>query len=209
VDSHLCPTLEGPTRAPKLISRRGTGDRAAFRCPVTTDDLECWGSCGIPSAWHRPPTRLPGGSIPAHRRPSFPGLPPGSRGVALGEVGGMPHLATPPKRAWRLCRPSRRSARPARACFLGRTAVADVAPLGELRPALGVRDRRSPAKTPVDVGLHQLVLGSAVCTQFVPKQGAAILGQNRALGSGRPFPLGGWVVGVVATPCPRRSNLRS
>ena len=34
-------------------------------------------------------------------------VPPG-RVVALGEVGGMAHLATPTSRVWRLCRPSQR-----------------------------------------------------------------------------------------------------
>ena len=83
------------------------------------------GSCGIPSTWHRPTTRRPGGSprrVVSLRRAA---LPPGRRVVALREVDGMPHPAattspaTPPP-----ARPSRRPAarrgheplRPQRGC---------------------------------------------------------------------------------------------
>jgi hypothetical protein len=65
-----------------------------------------------------PTTRRPGGTIPSTRRPSLPGVPPGRRVVALGEVGGMPHPHHPTDRAWRWRRPSWRPARPARACFV-------------------------------------------------------------------------------------------
>jgi hypothetical protein len=54
--------------------------------------------CGIPSAWHSPTTRCPGGSTPLNHRPSMPGLPPGHRVVALGEVDGMPHPPPTPCR---------------------------------------------------------------------------------------------------------------
>jgi len=69
------------------------------------------GSCGIPSTWHSPTTRRPGGS--PRRVVTLPraALPPGRRVVALREVDGMPHpaatpcAATPPQ-----TRPSRRPA---------------------------------------------------------------------------------------------------
>jgi hypothetical protein len=53
--------------------------------------------------------------------------------------------------------------------LLDPVAFADVVPLGEPSPALGVRGGQRPAKMPVDVGQHSLVLGRAVCTQFVPR----------------------------------------
>ena len=51
---------------------------------------------GIPSTWRSPTTRRPGGNIPHNPWPRLPGLPPGRRVVALGEVGGMPHPTTSP-----------------------------------------------------------------------------------------------------------------
>jgi hypothetical protein len=95
--------------------------------------LARWESCGIPSSWHRPTTRLPGGSIPAHRRSRLPGLPPGSRVVALGEVGEMPHPAhtTEPGSALVSAIPEARP--PGEGMFVGdHAAFADVAPLREL-----------------------------------------------------------------------------
>jgi hypothetical protein len=52
---------------------------------VTTDDLGCRGSCGVPSIWHRSTTR----QAPRRNRSlRHPALPPGWRVVALREVDG-------------------------------------------------------------------------------------------------------------------------
>jgi hypothetical protein len=127
----------GPTRAPRLINQRARDIVPPSQCLATTDDRQRWEPCGIPSSWHRPTMRLPGGSIPAHRRTSLPSLPPGSCVVALGQVDGMPHPAHPPNRAWRLCRPSRRSGPPGEGMFcVGWAAFADVAPLRQCQPGL-------------------------------------------------------------------------
>jgi hypothetical protein len=62
-------------------------------------DLGRWGSCGIPSTWHSPTTRHPGGNLRQNRRVHRLALPPGCRVVALREVDGMPHPAHPPSRS--------------------------------------------------------------------------------------------------------------
>jgi hypothetical protein len=77
--------------------------------PLHSDHGYCMpGLGGIPSAWHSPTTRCPGGNIPPHRRPNLPCLPPGHRVVALGEVDGMP--PSPPARLNARVSPSRRPA---------------------------------------------------------------------------------------------------
>jgi hypothetical protein len=78
-------------------------------------DLVRWGSCGIPSIWHSPTTRHPGGNPRWNRCVRRLALPLGCRVVALREIDGMPHPAhpTPAEQFLRLV--SRRSARPARA----------------------------------------------------------------------------------------------
>jgi hypothetical protein len=92
--------------------------------------------------WHpvvlaSPDHAAPGGSIPAHRRPGLPGLPPGSRVVALGEVGGMPHLAHPPSRSLAPVSAIPESCPPGEGMFcVDRAALADVAPLRQRWPEL-------------------------------------------------------------------------
>ena len=69
------------------------------------------GWCGIPSTWHRPTTRRPGGSPRRTRTVPRAALPLGCRVVALREVVGMPHpAATTSPPLPRTARPSRRPA---------------------------------------------------------------------------------------------------
>lgn len=78
------------------------------------------------------PRGSPVGSIPAHRRPSFPGLPPGSRVLALGEVGGMPRPATHTEPGLALMSTIPEVCPPGEGIFCAdRAAFADVAPLRE------------------------------------------------------------------------------
>jgi hypothetical protein len=63
-------------------------DFVTIKCPndhqfnATIDDLAHWGLCGVPSTWHRPTTRQPGGSPRRNRSVRHPALPPGWRVVA-------------------------------------------------------------------------------------------------------------------------------
>jgi hypothetical protein len=88
---------------------------------MTTDDLARWEPCGIPSTWHSPTTRRPGGSPRRNRQRPHVALPPGRRVVALEEdATPCPHQ---PSSARTGDRSSWRSARPARACLLGTRCV--------------------------------------------------------------------------------------
>ena len=70
--SHYFSTFDGPATAPEIdLARRGLG--------------------GIPSIWHSPTTRQPGGSPRRNRRMRHLALLPGWRVVALQEIDGMPH----------------------------------------------------------------------------------------------------------------------
>jgi hypothetical protein len=80
-----------------------------IKCPndhqfnVLTDNLARWESCGIPSTWHSPTTRQPGGSPRRNRHVRRRALSPGWRVVAPWEVDGMPHptrLALPQQFSW-------------------------------------------------------------------------------------------------------------
>jgi hypothetical protein len=51
-----------------------------------TDDFARWDSCGIPSIWHSPTTRQPGGNPRRNRHMRDPGFAPGCRVVALTAV---------------------------------------------------------------------------------------------------------------------------
>jgi hypothetical protein len=114
--------------APGWILRRISGAEGG----VGIDDLARWELCGVPSTWHRPTTRRPGGTIPAYRRSCLPGVPPVRRVVALGEVGGMPHPVTLTAPGLALVSAIPEICPPGEGMLcLGRAAFADVARLRE------------------------------------------------------------------------------
>lgn len=122
---------------------------------------------------------VPRGQHPCHLRPSLPGLPPGHRVVALGEVGGMTHPATHPSPAVvvlvagipEACPPGEGMV------WSGRAAFADVAPF-ETTPT-----RALLAEMPVHPRRHRLMLvivGGRWVMWFVPAlcRGAARAGRS-------------------------------
>jgi hypothetical protein len=167
VDSQLCPTLEGPTRAPKLINLPGHRRSCRLSDVLLTTDLARWGWWGIPSAWQSPTTRQAGGSPRRNRRVCRPALSPAWRVVALrGGRGDAPPCPPSPAAAVLVAGPSRRSARPARAWFwLDPAALADVARLGECQPGLP-RSGRQAARE--NVGWGWSMLGSVGWRELYP-----------------------------------------
>ena len=118
--SSACPRVRPDSES----DRRGRGD--------TGTDLAHWEPWSIPSTWHRPTTRRPGGTIPAYRRSCLPGVPPVRRVVALGEVGGMPHPVTLTAPGLALVSAIPEICPPGEGMLcLGRAAFADVARLRE------------------------------------------------------------------------------
>jgi hypothetical protein len=79
----------------------------------------------------------------------------------------MPHPATP-DRGWVWCSAIPEICPLGEGMCLGCTVLADVAPLREPGQGFAGRDGGWPGKMPVDVGQRWVVLGGAVCTQFVP-----------------------------------------
>jgi hypothetical protein len=130
------PTASSPTRIRCPAERRGP-TVCASRDAIPPRSVQ-WRArcCDAPSDARQPLMILHARSRVASRRPGIarprgaPGAPsppkppaevarraPGEPRGSPREVDGMPHPATPPNRAWRWCRPSRRPARPARARF--------------------------------------------------------------------------------------------
>jgi hypothetical protein len=134
----LCPAVHGqsrPIRAPAPGLCLGVPE-----VMVPSDRLMIFyaGAGGHPvDLAHARPCGAPGATSPASHRPSLPGLPPGHRVVALGEIDGMPHpvRAHPARLAFAVGYPE--ICPPGEGMFwLDAAAVADVAPLKQCRPGL-------------------------------------------------------------------------